>query len=44
MMRMVSMQLGRPVEVTVDRPFLLVVRHQETGVVYFLARVTDPVT
>jgi serpin B len=42
MMRMVSMPMGRPVEVRVDRPFLLVVRHQETGVVYFLARVTDP--
>ena len=41
MMRMVSMPLGRPVEVHVDRPFLLVVRHQETGVVYFLARVVD---
>lgn len=44
MMRMVSMPTGRPVEMRVDRPFLLVVRHQETGVVYFLARVTDPVT
>jgi serpin B len=42
MMRMVSMPVGRPVEVHVDRPFLLVVRHQETGVVYFLARVVDP--
>jgi serine protease inhibitor len=42
MMRMVSMPLGRPVDVHVDRPFLLVVRHQETGVVYFLARVVDP--
>jgi serine protease inhibitor len=44
MMRMVSMPTSRPVEVHVDRPFLLVVRHKETGVVYFLARVTDPVT
>jgi len=44
MMRMVSMPVGRPIELHVDRPFLLVVRHQETGVVYFLARVTDPVT
>lgn len=42
MMRMVSMPIGRPVEVRVNRPFLLVVRHQETGVVYFLARVVDP--
>ncbi|MBM7772575.1 serpin B [Actinokineospora baliensis] len=30
------------VDITVDRPFLLLVRHRETGVVYFLARVTDP--
>ncbi|GAA2995433.1 serpin family protein [Actinokineospora diospyrosa] len=30
------------VDVTVDRPFLLLVRHRETGVVYFVARVTDP--
>lgn len=42
MMRMVSMPTGRPVELHVDRPFLLVVRHQQTGVVYFLARVVDP--
>lgn len=42
MMRMVSMPLGRPVELHVDRPFLLVVRHNETGIVYFLARVVDP--
>lgn len=41
MMRMVSMPL-KAVDVRVDRPFLLVVRHQETGVVYFLARVVDP--
>jgi serine protease inhibitor len=44
MMRMVSMPTGEPVELHVDRPFLLVVRHQETGVVYFLARITNPVT
>ncbi|TDV54164.1 serpin family protein [Actinophytocola oryzae] len=42
MMRMVSMPIGEPTEVRVDRPFLLVVRHKETGVVYFLARVVDP--
>lgn len=42
MMRMTSMSTTRPVEVRVDRPFLLVVRHKETGVVYFLARVVDP--
>ncbi|HEX6354806.1 serpin family protein [Actinophytocola sp.] len=42
MMRMVSMPLGTPVDLHVDRPFLLVVRHQETGAVYFLARVVDP--
>ncbi|SER63858.1 serpin family protein [Actinokineospora terrae] len=30
------------VDITVDRPFLLLVRHQDSGVVYFVARVTDP--
>jgi serpin B len=42
MMRLMSLPTGQPVQVHVDRPFLLVVRHQETGVVYFLARVVDP--
>ena len=42
MMRLMSLPTGSPVELHVDRPFLLVVRHQETGVVYFLARVVDP--
>lgn len=31
-----------PVEVIVDRPFLLLVRHAGTGVVYFFARVVEP--
>ncbi|MCI2420933.1 serpin family protein [Saccharopolyspora sp. K220] len=31
-----------PIRVEVDRPFLFLVRHQETGAVYFLARITDP--
>jgi serine protease inhibitor len=31
-----------PVVVRVDRPFLLVVRHVDTGVVYFLSRVVEP--
>jgi serpin B len=42
MMRLMSLPTGQPVEVRVDRPFLLVVRHRESGVVYFLARVVDP--
>jgi serpin B len=41
MMRLLAMP-ERPVPVTVDRPFLLVIRHAATGAVYFLARVTDP--
>lgn len=41
MMRLLAMP-ARPVPVTVDRPFLLVVRHAATGAVYFLARVTNP--
>lgn len=31
-----------PITVRVDRPFLFLVRHRETGVLYFLARVTAP--
>jgi serine protease inhibitor len=31
-----------PVEVVVDRPFLLLVRHAATGVVYSFARVVEP--
>lgn len=42
MMRLMSLPTGKPVEVHVDRPFLLVVRHRKTGIVYFLARVVDP--
>jgi serine protease inhibitor len=42
MMRMVSLPTGSPVEVHVDRPFLLLVRHAATGMTHFLARVTDP--
>lgn len=42
MMRLMSLPTGPPVDLTVDRPFLLVVRHRASGVVYFLARVVDP--
>jgi serpin B len=31
-----------PLDVVVDRPFLLLVRHAATGVVYFFARVVEP--
>lgn len=41
--RTLSMITGPPpVEVVVDRPFLLLVRHADTGVVYFFARVVEP--
>jgi serpin B len=33
---------SRPVEMRVDRPFLVLVRHQRTGALYFLARITHP--
>lgn len=36
-----GMDMSRPVEFRVDRPFLLVVRHPDSGAVYFLARVAD---
>jgi serine protease inhibitor len=42
MMRMVSMDVSEPVTVDVDRPFLLLVQHAGTGVIYFAARVVDP--
>jgi serine protease inhibitor len=32
----------RALQVRVDRPFLVLVRHQRTGAIYFLARVTRP--
>ncbi len=41
-MRLVSMDLSRPIPFRVDRPFHLLVRHARTGAIYFLARVTDP--
>lgn len=40
--RLVSMSTTEPVTVEVNRPFLLLVRHAETGVVYFFSRVVDP--
>ncbi|EWC58874.1 Serine protease inhibitor (serpin family) [Actinokineospora spheciospongiae] len=42
MMRAVSLSVGEPLEVAVDRPFLFLVRNRRTGVLYFVARVTDP--
>lgn len=41
MMRLTSLP-APGVQVQVDRPFLLLVRHAATGVVYFVARVTKP--
>jgi serine protease inhibitor len=41
-MRLSSMMIDEPVAVTVDRPFLLLVRHAGTGALYFLARVVEP--
>jgi serine protease inhibitor len=40
--RLVSMSTDEPVTVEVNRPFLLLVRHAETGVVYFFSRIVDP--
>lgn len=31
-----------PIRVEVDRPFLFLVRHRDSGAIYFLARVVDP--
>lgn len=41
--RLASMARPRdPVEFTVDRPYLAVLRHLRTGLIYFLAEITDP--
>lgn len=42
MFRTVSMIMDEPVTVDVDRPFLLLIQHAETGVIYFVARVNEP--
>ncbi|HEV2782586.1 MAG TPA: serpin family protein [Actinophytocola sp.] len=42
MFRLTGISMEQPVEVHVDRPFLLLVRHAATGVVYFAARVVTP--
>ncbi|MEV8610970.1 serpin family protein [Amycolatopsis sp. NPDC051373] len=41
-MRTLSLSTAEPLEVAVDRPFLLLVRHAGTGAVYFFARVVRP--
>ncbi|WP_033290487.1 serpin family protein [Amycolatopsis jejuensis] len=41
-MRTMSLTVADPLEVTVDRPFLLLVRHAGSGAVYFFARVVRP--
>jgi serine protease inhibitor len=41
-MRMVSMDMSTPVPFHADRPFLVLVRHPQTGAIYFVARVTEP--
>ncbi|MGW5717344.1 serpin family protein [Amycolatopsis sp. NPDC003865] len=41
-MRLTSMIIDEPVTVTVDRPFLLLVRHAGTGALHFFARVVEP--
>lgn len=41
-MRVVSMDLSTPVPFHVDRPFLVLVRHRQTGAVYFLAHIREP--
>lgn len=39
---LMSLSVAEPVAVTVDRPFLLLVRHPASGAVYFFARVVEP--
>jgi serpin B len=43
MMRLTAvLQEPEPIRVDVDRPFLFLVRHRDTGALYFWARVVDP--
>jgi serine protease inhibitor len=42
LMRAAGMIIDTPRSVDIDRPFLLLVRHEKTGVTYFMARVVTP--
>jgi serine protease inhibitor len=42
MFRAAGMIISEPQAVDIDRPFLLLVRHEKTGVIYFMARVVTP--
>ena len=37
-----SIEPGPPVELTIDRPFIYVIRHRPTGALLFLGRVMIP--
>jgi serpin B len=41
-MRLTSAMPTQPVELTIDRPFIFVIRDRPTGIVLFMGRVTDP--
>jgi serine protease inhibitor len=42
MFRLTSIDMTQPLAVDVDRPFLLLVQHTETGMIYFATRVVQP--
>jgi serpin B len=39
---MTAMPGGDAAEFTADRPFVFVIRHNRTGLILFVGRVTDP--
>jgi serpin B len=41
-MRATSAPIDEPLEVTIDRPFMFLIRHDSTGEILFMGQVTDP--
>ena len=42
LIRATSAPIDEPIDVTIDRPFLFLIRHEATGEILFMGQVTDP--